>query len=878
MSESSSKPGRWKWSKYLLIVAAVFAIAAFGLFIYIHTESFQSLVRRRLVADLERISGGRVEIGSIHTTPFRLQVGVRGITIHGKEAASDVPLAHVERITARLKLRSLFGSALAFYDMTLDQPSVHVTFYSDGTTNIPGAASSSLTPQKAIEQLFALSIDRFELRNGQMLWDQQKLPLDFSARDIAVRVDYSHLHRRYDGRLQVGLVDTKLPECRPFAWMSALEFSLSSNSAVIPSLKWNSGHSHFSASGQITDIRRPHFEAQYEGQFDLSDVASIARKQELRAGVLEVKGRGEWSLDQFSTEGLLTLRDLGWQDDEISFTRASVSSGYSITDQLLKLSRIQGKIFGGSFNGDAEWDQWLAPNQRLTASMKKMLETATISAVPPARKSAAVKPKPQAIQNAVVVVHARDLSADSLADALNAPAHPFPRFHPAGGASGTIEARWKGTPADAEIRFALDLNPTAHARAGEVPLNAHAQGIYYVADASMDLSQFTAETPTSAVQASGILSATSAMRLFISTSSIADWLPVLEVVRGPEVIPVKLNGNATFSGSMTGSVSSPQITGGLQIENFQFDVGATDHTRTLKTHWDSFSASLQASFHSVIIQKANLRRDGSAAEFDASATLQHGHLTADSNLTLRANIQNADLAGLQTLLGYGYPVSGRADCAIQAGGTLANPHAEGQIHLVDGSAYGENIRQFDSAFRLDHGEIAFSNMHLFHDGAVVTGSASYNSSARSFRLDLTGRNFDLRDLPQSHVGRLPINGQADFAVKAYGTPNSPAINATVNLRNLTLDDELAGDFDLQTITEGNNLHVTGNSRFQHGSLQIAGSVGMADGYPADLHFQANQVDIDALWRMYVGRRFVDIPRSAAHLTCEARCAIRRAGL
>jgi len=82
--QRSTKPRR-RWWKYLLIVTAIGALSALGLLIYVNTESFQSLVRRRLVAEVERITGGRVEIGSIHTTPFRLQVDVRGITVHGRE-------------------------------------------------------------------------------------------------------------------------------------------------------------------------------------------------------------------------------------------------------------------------------------------------------------------------------------------------------------------------------------------------------------------------------------------------------------------------------------------------------------------------------------------------------------------------------------------------------------------------------------------------------------------------------------------------------------------------------------------------------------------------------------------------------------------------
>ena len=88
MSEPATRPTRWRWWKYLLFVAAAGLLTSLGLLFYVNTDSFQSLVRRRLVTELERITGGRVEIGSIHTAPFRLQADVRDITIHGRESAS----------------------------------------------------------------------------------------------------------------------------------------------------------------------------------------------------------------------------------------------------------------------------------------------------------------------------------------------------------------------------------------------------------------------------------------------------------------------------------------------------------------------------------------------------------------------------------------------------------------------------------------------------------------------------------------------------------------------------------------------------------------------------------------------------------------------
>ncbi len=852
MTEPRSNRTRRRWWKYGLFVVAAGFVAVLGLFIYINTESFQALVRRRLVAEVERITGGRAEIASIHTIPFRLQAEVRDITVHGRESATGMPLAHADGIVARLKISSLLRSELAFNEVILEHPIVHVVFYPDGSTNFPPRKAGSETGQTPVEKLFALSIDHFELRHGQMIWDDQNIPLDFIARDTSLRMDYSFLSRRYDGRLLLGLVDTKLLNCRPFAWMTAMEFSLGSDSALVTSFKWNSGHSHFSATGQVTDFRRPHLRGPYDAQLDLTEAASIARRSDLRAGVLELKGHGDWSLDQFSSNGFLTLQNLAWRDEQISFSKASLSSGYSVTDQQLKLSKLEGKIFGGSFAGDAELNQWLSPAQHLSTAARKTLETAVISAIPPQERSRQkiAKLKPPAIQSGFVNIRVRDLSAEELAVALNAPAHPFPRFHPAASGSGTLETRWKGTPRDAEIQFALDLTPSPATARGQLSISAHADGIYHGGNETLDLPHFTLTTPTSRVQASGALSAASALHLSVSTSSLADWLPFISAVRGPALFPVALNGNATFNGNLTGAFSSPQIAGNLSVDDFDITLPATARTHELQTHWDSLSTSLQVSFQALAIHNARLQREDTSAELEGSAALQHGHLTGDSTFSIRANLYRGNLADIQALAGYNVPVFGKADLVAEAGGTVSDPHADGQIHLTNTLAYGETIRQFDSNFHVNRGEIVFDNMHLFHDDSVITGSAAYNSSNRVFHFDVAGNNFDLSYIRQIHSDRLPIEGRADFVLKGSGTADAPSIDGNVHLRALTLSHELAGDFDLQAVTQGSQLQLTGNSHFQHGSLLVSGNVQLGDNYATHLTFKMDELDLDALWSSY----------------------------
>src|ERR1700728_906591 len=878
MTEPTLKPSR-SWWKYLFIFTCVASLLALGLLIYVNTESFQALVRRRLVAEVERITGGRTEVGSIHTTPFRLQVDVRNLTVHGRESATDVPLAHAERIVARLKISSLLRSELAFHEVILQQPVIHVAFYPDGTTNFPQRKVSAFSAPDAVEQLFALSINRFELRGVHLYWDDQIVPLDLAARNISLDMDYSFLHEQYDGRLLLGLVETKLLQCRPFAWMTSAEFSLASNPSTSTSLQWNSGPSHFIANGKISDFRHPHLAGAYDAQLDLTEVASIARRRDLRSGNLELKGSGNWSFDQFASNGLLTLHDITWQDDQIAFSGASVTTGYSVSDQQFKLSRLQGRIFGGSFTGDAEINQWLAPEQHLSPAVRKNIETATISADSPlskfSRKNA--KPplasKPPAIQTARISLRLRDLSAEVLAAALNVPEHPLTLLHPSGLASGTLETSWKGTRSDAEVQFALDVAPPANLVRPQLPITAHTSGVYHVATNSLDLPQFTLATPTSHVQASGKLSSASAVRLSISTSSLADWLPFFSVVRGPALFPVMLNGSATFNGNMSGSLSNPQLTGALQGDDFDITIPATAHTQLLQTHWDSLSGSLQLSFNAVALHNAKLSRDDTSAEFDASATLLHAHFTGDSNFTLRANIRNAAVTQLQDVLGDNYPVTGTADLSVQSSGTFSDPHGEGQVHLSQTVAYGVSVQQFDSNFQFANGETSVDNAHLVHNDSVITGNGAYNSTTRAFRLDIAGNNFDLTRISRLPFNRLSPEGRANFTLQGSGTPDAPSLNGSLHVLNLTLDHELVGDLDLQGVTQGSELHLTGTSSLQHGSFLVDGNVQLRGDYPANLSFHMNQLDLDALWSSYARGRLTG--HSAVDGLLEVRGPLRQ---
>ncbi|HSY92841.1 MAG TPA: translocation/assembly module TamB domain-containing protein [Candidatus Binatus sp.] len=859
MTEAAARPRRWwkhSWWKYLLIAAGMGIAAVVAALWYITTDSFQSYVRGRVVAEIERITGGRAEVGTFHVVPFHMQVEVRNITVHGTESATAAPLVHADSLVAQVKVISFLRTEFGFHSLTLEHPVVHIAIKPDGTTNVPAPhVPEGPSETSAIAQLFALSIDHLTLRNGELQWGDRKIPMDFEVHDAGVQMDYSFLRGRYESHLKLGKVDTAFQDFRPFAWAATVDFSLAATFADVKALKWNSGRSSLEMSGRISNFHDPHLDANYEAHVDLAEAAGIARRHDLREGVGEFKGSGHWTLNEFTASGSAALRDLGWQDDQIAIKKANATSDYSVTDQQIKLWKLQGKLFGGNFAGDAQVDNWLhnvPPVPPGKIKMKKGTENFPVISATRPKPPKGEKVKLPGVESGAVHLRMRDASAAEIALAFDVPAHPLRKFHPAGSASGTADAMWKGSYADAEVGFALDISPPPHPGAGELPLTAHVHGKYQSRNDSLELAQFNVSTPASKILAAGTLAGSSTLHIAVSTSNLEEWRPLVAALGGPAYLPFQVNGSATFNGVAGGTFSAPTLGGILAATDFEFTMPATARTPQKQVHWDSLATTIQFSSHNLVFRGGTLRREDTSADFDLNAVLQNGQFTADSPFTARVNLHHVDVASTAALAGFDYPVSGTADVSVQIAGTRAQPQVQGHIHAGNASAYGETIQNFDADLHIAGSETALNNIHLSHEDAEVSGSAAYTPATRGFRLDLSGKNFDLSHIPQIHLDPLPVEGRADFTLQGSGTLQAPVISALVHVSDLTFDHELSGGMNLEATTKDGELRLSGHSEFPKGTLAIEGSVAMHGDYPANITAHTDHLDLDPVWRAYLG--------------------------
>lgn len=862
MSEADAKPTRRKWWKYLLVLCVLGLIAIAAGAWYMTTDSFQSYVRARIIDEIQKATGGRVEVGTYHTIPFRLQAEIRGLTIHGTEAADEVPLAHADRVVARIRVISLLETQFGFKSIVVERPIIHLIVHPDGSTNVPEPTVRRESTKSPVEELFSLSIRNLQVREGNLLYNDKRIPFDFDANGVTVDMAYSFLRARYESTLVVGRASTRYKDFQPFAWTAAARFNLSKNEVEVSSLKFDTGRSHVEASGHIRDFTNPVVTADYKSALDLAEVAFITRQRELRTGFIDISGKGTWTAETFASDGKLALKNFDYRDDQVSLHDASLNSDFSVNDHHLKLSKAQSRLLGGSVTGDAEITNWLPASKSHEASSEKHASPQAEALSNPTTRNTKAGPKENGRgkekvkeeQKGILRVRIKDISAAALAAAISTRQYPLDRLNLAGNADGTIDARWTGSPNHSEAEFAVNLTPPAALRDGQIPITATARGTYRAYADELELAQLDLATRATQVHASGKLATSSSLQLTASTSDLAELQPLIVALRGPRRLPVSLHGSARFTGAASGKVSSASLAGHLDVNDFDSILPATSRTPEQKVHWDSLAADIQISPRVLAIRRAAAVHGDTTAQFDLSANLTKASFTPNDAFTAHIDLHDADIAEVQAIAGYSYPVRGKANLVLQASGTQAQPHAEGHIQVADAIVYGQPIHQFESDLRLAGREISANNMHAAYYDAQASGGGAYEIDTHTYHFNLTGKNFDLTRIPRLQTTRVPVEGRVDFTAQGSGTGDKPVVNANLLVRDLTLDRERAGNLNIDAVSEGETIHLTVRSEFEHAQLNLDGTVQAGNDYPADLTIRFNHFDLDSIFREYLNGR------------------------
>ena len=824
-----------KFGRYLLMAFLLFMLLVSVFSWYVTTDSFQQMVRRRLVAAIERATGGRAELGSFHVIPFRLQVEVRNLTIHGREGPAELPLAHVDSVSAVVNLSSVLGARIGFHSLTLDHPVVHVIFYPDGGTNQPRPAQQSAGD---FAHLFSISIDRLELRRGELLLRDWQLPLEFVSNDVFANLNYSFLHRRYSGNASVGRAETQFANYRPVDWAGQAAFSIDSAGIQVQALTATAGNSKLLARA-VTDFRNPVFKGSYDLVVDLQQVAATARQPQITSGTLEFQGTGAWSQATFSANGSFDLRDASWKSPEFSVRNATSSGKFAFDPKKIRLTHVEGRLLHGTFSADAEADDWRTPEER--------------------------RNRTAALPRGLMKVKANDISVGELLAGLGQQFRPMKEMRLAGDLSGTAEAHWRDSWRNAEISSTFAVARPHRELPGQMPVAASGSVRYQPSTGLLDLNDFAANTPATQIRASGPLNSSAALRVSFDSTNIGEWRPVISALV-PEGLPIAIRGRAAFNGSLSGMLPDVTLAGRLQLQDF--DTLLPKKAAAQAVHWDSLTTDLRISPDELNVHDAEARSGDMTVALNGQTGLIDWEPAMSRNFRLHLDAQNVEASELQATVAPDRNLQGKLELHLNASGTIDHPEGSGSLGWSQGSVNGYAFDNAKADVSLQGREAAIKRLDITHGAARIFGRGAYDVTDKSFHLALTGSNFELAEFPQLERSRIKVGGTLDFSADVAGTRTNPDVDAHLHVRDLTFNGEHVGNYMLDAVTNGQALRLTGQSDFKTAQLAINGNVLMRDLWPAHIDFHFARLDVDAFIQSYLNGHITGHSSVAGDLTVQ----------
>jgi len=849
------------WGSALVMAVLVAALAG-GLVWYANTSQFEGLVRNKVVAELERMTGGRVELGAFHWRLLRLEFTADNLTIHGLEAPGQIPYAHVDRLYVRVKIISFLRHEIGLNYLELDHPVVHLIVYPNGSTNQPHPKVHETGNEPVIDTIFDLAVNRAVIRDGVAIVNERATPFNAAANDLGVVVSYVPAmgvkgRERYLGTLHVEDLTTQRGREAPILSKIDAQAELERNQLTLQSLRLQSGNTHLDLHGTLVNFSDPVWKVQMKGGVALEEIEALSDVPGLNQGEIQLDLQGSGSRSDFTVDGKSGITGASYQVGTIHLKDLRAETNVHVTRDELDLTNIRAQLpQGGYVDGEMRVTHWLQPTGAVVA--KSDVQRGTIRAQ----------------------VHGISLASIM---AMVAPPH-YTELGFDTEATGAAVADWTGNADDFTAGAKVTLMPPLKPTAGRVPLYGAVDAVYSNVTGSVSIRTLDVYTPGSLAKVSGSLGVypitrSSRLQVVLTTENLAEFdraLATLGVAyqgkTGVHALPVGLHGKAEFTGTITNSILNPDVKGHLNATDFnlvfsvpenepavaseaaqQEEAKSEEMAKNKETqhtvHWDSIEADAEYSSARIAVTQAMLRHGPAeihlSGELDAHA-IHPRHSEFDEHSAIRAqlSVQDASAQDLLQMAGEDLPVTGTLNLNAHVNGTLDDLSGGGHLSVEDGTVYGEAYKSLHTDLHFAGREIDVANLVFLEDGGRITGGGGYNLKTDALQFEARGSGFELAHIQRLQNGKYPVAGMLDFEAHAGGTIQSPNLEASLHLAHLNLDNAATGSIDATARTEGRTLVVSAHASLSNAQLQIDGQTQLAGDYLTKARLTLTNFNID----------------------------------
>ena len=829
-----------KWLLWILGggIGCLILLAVTGVLV-LRSQWFYDRVHRGLVETVETATGGRVELGALRFDWHKMRVEVDALTLHGTEPADKPPLLRAESVVVGLKIISLFKRQVDIAYLDVNAPEVYLILDADGRTNIPAPKVPPKPGKPAMQTILDLAIGRFSLQRGQFeIASRSKTPFSASGKNLATRFLYDRTGPRYQGDLSIQPLNLVAGIYHPLPVGISTKLTLEASRITVNSARVTSGASAINLSGALENLAAPHGTFSFDASVSVQEATPVLLIPELHHGTVKLKGTATWTtstdffvasslhgtdlayrdpsirLEGFRADGAVTLAPRGLDASGLHLQGSYVTdrgrapvdghiAAVALRGKDLHLSGVNLAVFGGSFQG--------------TATILNLVRYSATGSI------TGIEARP------VVAMYIPD---HLLWNAL---------------AEGTVSVQGAfGQASELIASASLNVTPATDS----APVHGQISATYKAGDRTLDLGHSTVTLPSSSLDFAGILGRQ--MRVHLDTRDPDDLLPAI----GDKAsnLPVKLGGNMTFDGTVSGSIDQPQISGHTRVNGFSFE----------GEYFDSLEADADVSPANVHLRNGAIAQGPVHAQFQLAVPLNNWQTSPDTPVSVTGTMRGGNIAGLEPLLELkDLPISGGVSGSAEVGGTLGDPHVSADFQLIRGVILDEPYDRFNGHLNYTNTFMEVTGGQLNAGNGQAAVSATYQHRAGQFdtghlhlKIATNARSLEQINAIQNWIPglkgtvQMTMDGEADLTPPKAGSTvpvfHVTAIAADVTGHNLQLSTQGLGDAHLTVASQGPIVRAHLDSNAANSDVHGDGEWRLEGDYPGTANFTLGKLDLAQL--------------------------------
>ena len=801
-----------------LFALAAIALCVIGAVCVLQSDWLKSRVRTEIVSAIERVSGGRVELGSIDYNWRTLTIQLNNFVVHGTEASGAPPLVKAKFVRLGLTVVSLLKRNIDIGSLIVDHPEINLVFQKNGLSNLPPAIHDRVKDANLAKQFLNLRVKHYRLRDGTVQVNLRRFPLNVQGVGLAALLAYDSRHHSYAVHVYSRNTSSWPPAFANTPIELAMNAQLQQNRIAFEHVTLRSASSEIAARGSLSDFADPKVVLDIKANFAASKLAGLIRMPALKAGQVTIIGKGRYDrVNSVQFNGHMSGKNIAYTSSTLTFSDARINCSVEANRQRATFDEIYLRALQGQFTG-----------QLVTTYHQFQLRG--------------------------------DLKRISLSQALFATLHrqtPWTAL-----VSGPI--RLSGSFRNARIENSA-AQGALQLVAGDkgVPLSGSIDVSYRQSRAIATISSAHLVFGGTQLVASGTVG--KALQLTVGSSNLQDLQPVLSLLNHPLAnigLPVLLpNGNAQFAGTVSGRLTNVHIGGTLALNHFLLE----------GSRWTSFQSRIDLSPASLHLASFSVERDTLRAKGNLEAVLIDWHFHKESPLSLDMQFAGANL---QNVLPRYLPLPPSIALGVGSGaanvtGSLTDPRGQLALSIDHLDLYGERLNRIrfqaatiDDTLRVTDGRFETGGARVVFSGIYKHNPKTWRSGQISMRTD--SNNFRVGTLLNVHR----YDPTLDAHLQAHGTATAQleegrfqleTANASLALQDITAKNVKLGNLRVDTVAHNRTLSAKVSGVVHEAPVNGVVEMQLAGDLPARGNLNLGRLDLSVLDALLKEGHSVSIP-------------------